>query len=360
MKVSYNRVYDKLNNENGEGAALRLRIGAEFVLWTGYKRLLLIGILIIMLLSGCQPFSQQDAEQKNQLTVLTVEFNSGAPIPNLFLTVTDVQTGDVVEEAIGTEEGEAIFSKLKAGREYAIAATTLENSTTNNGYTTIENFTYDTTKPYYRLQTHFLRDDQELDVPVVMQNPELPHGCEITSLTAVLNYFGMNVSKLEMTDKYLPKQEIRTVGNQRFGPNPNEAFAGNPRDKARGMYVFAAPIVKAAEAVITDKQADLHVKNMSNASQDEILQLVREGIPVVTWVTLDLSKPKRKAERGWIYTGETTPHDAFMNLHAVVLTGHLGDKVVVMDPLKGYVTYNVDQFFKSYQELGKQAVAVHK
>ena len=26
-------------------------------------------------------------------------------------------------------------------------------------------------KPYYRLQTHFLRDDQELDVPVVMQNP---------------------------------------------------------------------------------------------------------------------------------------------------------------------------------------------
>ena len=99
MKVSYNRAYDKLNNENGEGAALRLRIGAEFVLWTGYKRLLLIGILIIMLLSGCQPFSQQDAEQKNQLTVLTVEFNSGAPIPNLFLTVTDVQTGEVVEEA---------------------------------------------------------------------------------------------------------------------------------------------------------------------------------------------------------------------------------------------------------------------
>ena len=77
-----------------------------------------------------------------------------------------------------------------------------------------------------------------------MQNPELPHGCEITSLTAVLNYFGMNVSKLEMTDKYLPKQEIRTEGNQRFGPNPNEAFAGNPRDKARGMYVLLLQLSK--------------------------------------------------------------------------------------------------------------------
>ena len=85
---------------------------------------------------------------------------------------------------------------------------------------------------------------------------------------------------------------------------------------------------------------------MSNASQDDILQLVREGIPVVTWVTLDLSKPKRKAERGWIYTGETTPHDAFMNLHAVVLTGHLGDKVVVMDPLKGMLRTMSNNFSK--------------
>lgn len=312
-----------------------------------------------MLLSGCHQFSQQE-KQKSELTVLTVEFNSGAPIPNLYITVTDVKTGKIVEDVIGSDEGEATFSKLIEGQEYAIAATTLENSTGNNGYTTIENFTYDSTKPYYRLQTHFSRDEQELDVPVVMQNPELPHGCEITSLTAVLNYYGVNVTKLEMADTYLPKQKISTVNGQRFGPNPNQAFAGDPRDKANGMYVFAAPIVKAAEAAIADKKANLRVTNMSKASQDEILQLVREGVPIVTWVTLDLSKPNIKAAKGWIYKGETTPRKAYMNLHAVVLTGHLGNKVVVMDPLKGYVTYNVDQFFKSYKELGEQAVALHK
>jgi len=328
-------------------------------LWTRYKRLLLIGIMIIMLLSSCNSFSQQET-QNNGLTVLTVEFNSGAPIPNLYITATDVKTGEVVEDAVGSEEGEATFSKLKEGREYAIAATTLENSTKNDGYTTIEHFTYDVTKPYYRLQTHFSRDEQELDVPVVMQNPELPHGCEITSLTAVLNYYGMNVTKLEMANNYLPKQDIRMVDGQRYGPNPEQAFAGKPSDKEHGMYVFAAPIVKAAEAVIADKQADLRVTNMSKASQDEILQLVREGIPVVTWVTLDLSKPKINSDKGWIYEGETVPHEAYMNLHAVVLTGHLGDKVVVMDPLKGFVTYNVDQFFESYRDLGKQAVAIHK
>ncbi|MEQ6356633.1 C39 family peptidase [Lysinibacillus sp. M3] len=328
-------------------------------MWTRYKRLLLIGIMIIMLLSSCNSFSQQETQNKG-LTVLTVEFNSGAPIPNLYITATDVETGEVIEDAIGSEEGEAKFSKLKEGQEYAIAATTLENSTKNDGYTTIEHFTYDATKPYYRLQTHFSRDEQELDVPVVMQNPELPHGCEITSLTAVLNYYGLDVTKLEMADRYLPKQTISNVNGQRFGPNPNQAFAGNPRDKTHGMYVFAAPIVKAAEAVIADKHADLRVSNKSGSTQDEILQLVREGVPVVTWVTLDLSEPKRDLDKGWVYEGETVPHKAYMNLHAVVLTGHLGDKVVVMDPLKGFVTYNVDQFFKSYKELGKQAVAVHK
>lgn len=335
------------------------KIGAEFVLWTGNKRLLLIGIMIIMLLSSCNQISQQEMQNK-ELTVLTVEFNSGAPIPNLYITATDVESGEVVEDAVGSEEGEATFSKLLEGRKYAIAATTLENSTKNDGYTTIENFTYDSTKPYYRLETYFSRDKQELGVPVVMQNPELPHGCEITALTAVLNYYGLDVTKLEMADNYLPKQKISTVDGQRFGPNPAQAFAGNPRDKASGMYVFAAPIVKAAEAVITDKQADLRVTNKSGASQDEILQLVREGVPVVTWVTLDLSTPKINSGKGWIYEGETVPHEAYMNLHAVVLTGHLGDKVVVMDPLKGFVTYNVDQFFNSYRELGEQAVAVHK
>ena len=56
---------------------------------------------------------------------------------------------------------------------------------------------------------------------------------------------------------------------------------------------------------------------------------------------------KTKLDKGWIYEGEKVQYEAFMNLHAVVLTGHLGDKVVVMDPLKGFVTYNVDQFLKA-------------
>jgi len=326
-------------------------------LWSDYKRLLIVSIMIIMLLSGCNQLTQQN-RSKNQLTVLTVEFNSGAPIPNLYITMTDTETGKKIEEAVGSEEGEATFSNLVEGREYTITATTLNSS--DNGYTTIEKFTYDVTKPYYRLPTHSSRAEQELAVPVIMQKPELPQGCEIKALTAVLNYYGMNVTKLEMADNYLPKQNIYTSANQRYGPNPALAYAGNPRDKANGMYVFAAPIVKAAEAAIADKQANLRVTDMSSASQSEILELVEEGVPVVVWVTLDLSTPKTSANKGWIYEGEAVKREAYINLHAVVLTGHSDQQVVVMDPLQGNVSYNVDEFFKSYQELNMQAVAVHK
>ena len=327
-------------------------IGADFALWTQYKRLILC-CLIVLLLLGCTP---QITEKQQTLTVLTVEFNSGAPIPDLYLTITDLETGVVIEEALGSIEGEATFKKLVEGREYAIAATTLENSVRNDGYTTIETFTYEATKPYYKLQTYSSRNEQELDVPIVLQNPELPNGCEITSLTAVLNYYGMKVSKLEMADQYLSKQAFRVENGLRYGPNPALAYAGNPREKS-GMYVFASPIVKAAEAVIADKQAGLRVTDMSGKSKDEILKLVQDGIPVVVWVTLDLSTPKKN--KGWIYEGEIIQREGYSNLHAVVVTGHMDGKVVVMNPLKGHVTYNEDQFFKSYKVLGAQAVAVH-
>ena len=52
----------------------------------------------------------------------------------------------------------------------------------------------------------------------------------------------------------------------------------------------------------------------------------------------------------------------YKNLHAVVLTG-IGDSghtVTVMDPLKGNVQYDKEAFFKSYEALGKQAVAIYK
>ena len=43
----------------------------------------------------------------------------------------------------------------------------------------------------------------KLNVEQLLQNPELPSGCEVTSLTVALNYLGYDIDKITMCDTYL-------------------------------------------------------------------------------------------------------------------------------------------------------------
>lgn len=197
-----------------------------------------------------------------------------------------------------------------------------------------------------------------IPVEKLMQNPELPNGCEIVSLTAVLNYYGYNVSKTTMADKYLPKQAFSWKNGKRYGPDPYKAYAGNPRSATGGWYSFAPPIVKAAENYMATQQNKMKAKNISGSSEKEILAYLNKGVPVVIWVTLDLSKPALNGQ--WYLSDTGKSYKAYTNLHAVVLTGYKDGIVSAMNPLKGKVTYKQSAFFKSYEELGKHALVLEK
>ena len=47
----------------------------------------------------------------------------------------------------------------------------------------------------------------QLPVPRILQNPELPNGCEITSLCMLLRYLGFDADKCILADRYLPRTE---------------------------------------------------------------------------------------------------------------------------------------------------------
>lgn len=192
----------------------------------------------------------------------------------------------------------------------------------------------------------------------LMQKPELPNGCEIVSLTAVLNYYGYNVSKTTMADQYLPKQAFSWKNGKRYGPDPYKAYAGNPRSTTSGWYSFAPPIVKAADNYMATQKNKMKAKDISGSSQKEILTYLNKGVPVVIWVTLDLSKPALNGQ--WYLSDSGKYYKAYTNLHAVVLTGYKDGIVGVMNPLRGQVTYNLNAFFKSYEELGKHALVLEK
>ena len=38
----------------------------------------------------------------------------------------------------------------------------------------------------------------------VLQNPELPTGCEITALTQTLNFYGFDIDKVNLCDTFMP------------------------------------------------------------------------------------------------------------------------------------------------------------
>ena len=100
---------------------------------------------------------------------------------------------------------------------------------------------------------------KRLDVECVLQNPELPTGCEITALTTVLNYLGYNVDKLTMADYYLDKGKMGEV-------SPYKAFVGNPRDED-SCGAFAPVLVNSATKYLKSQRSYMNVYNITGAEE---------------------------------------------------------------------------------------------
>lgn len=193
-------------------------------------------------------------------------------------------------------------------------------------------------------------------VETLLQLPELPNGCEITSLSALLNAYGFNADKNQMADHYLRKEAFYREEGQLYGANPYVAYAGNPREKS-GFFVYAPPVVDAANQFLTEEESSLRAFDLSGSTQEAILQhLIKEG-PVVMWVTLDLSAPR--INYSWLLKDTGEPFMAPVNLHAVVLYGFDEENVYVMDPLQGQVIHPIGRFFDSYIALGSHAVGLN-
>ena len=73
--------------------------------------------------------------------------------------------------------------------------------------------------PTYTLETMPLT--YQLDVPIISQYPELPTGCEITSLTILLNYLGYNIDKTTLAKNYLNYTYSTSI-------TFSDAFIGSP------------------------------------------------------------------------------------------------------------------------------------
>ncbi len=197
-----------------------------------------------------------------------------------------------------------------------------------------------------------LPDKYQIDVEPIMQEPELPTGCEITSLTCLLNYLGFDVDKVVMADTYLDYILENGTDYSFF-----EKYIGDPHSNGYGCY--SPVIVKAAAEYLADQNSSLEPVNLSGSTEEELFYVIASDHPIVIWNTLYAQYVEGK----YVWT---TPdgEDVYWNNyeHCMLLSGYdiPANTVTLCDPLRGEVQYDIDQFFTVYNELMyQQAMTIY-
>ncbi|QWH53810.1 C39 family peptidase [Bacillus mycoides] len=188
------------------------------------------------------------------------------------------------------------------------------------------------------------------EVPFIRQLPELPRGCEVTSLTMLLQHKGVQVDKMQLAS------EIHRVPFKQDGlhGNPYEGFVGNIYTKAEPGYgVYNQPIFNLAEKYVPEK-----VINLTGRDVQDLYKVISSGSPV--WVIINTTfKPLAESS---FETWDTSSGKVKITYyeHSVVVIGYDQNFVYVNDPLADNPRKAVPraEFEKAWEQMGKQAITI--
>lgn len=188
------------------------------------------------------------------------------------------------------------------------------------------------------------------DVPLICQYPELPTGCEVTTLTMLLRYNGLSLNKLEVA-KDMPQTNLPQLRDGVLvGESPSTAFIGDPTtDYSFG--VFHEPMLS-----MIDDYFPGQGQNLTGHSFEDVLLTVAKDQPVMAWASIGMLPLTYTV--GWQLQDNTT----FQwpgNEHAVLITGYTTNDIIVNDPYSGKKRkYNRSLFEKRWLQMGQQAITI--
>lgn len=175
-----------------------------------------------------------------------------------------------------------------------------------------------------------------LDVPLENQfaGEALGNGCEVTALSMLLQYHGVDTNKNKLADQldYVPL--ITEKGN--YG-NPHEGFVGNIYEGRGTMGVAVEPIARLAQETVGNR---FGVSAGSKGNFDELMSVVAVGTPVWIVTTIDFEVPTDEDFRPWKMNEGTTMVSPL--IHAAVITGFEQEKTVYLNDPSGTKDRPVD------------------
>lgn len=198
---------------------------------------------------------------------------------------------------------------------------------------------------------------QDFDIPpsyiidgfeAVLQEPELPTGCEVTSLTQTLNFLGFDIDKITLADEFMPIDFQGLVVM-------DEAYIGDPR--LDGFGCNANVLVQTADKYFASIDSPCYGEDLTGSSLREVFWQVSQSRPVITWSTIDLKVTNPE----FVWTAGNGKDFIFnWYQHCMTVYGYDCNEGVVYaaDPLKGNVTYSLEQFETVYDLMGDQAVVI--
>ena len=186
-----------------------------------------------------------------------------------------------------------------------------------------------------------------LEVPSILQNPELPTGCESVALTMALMYEGFSLEKTTIADEYLVYTE---------NDNLAEGYYGDPYSSS-GAGCFPPALIKTADLYLDAQQSDLQGVDLTGVSLQDLFAYVAGDMPVIIWNTMYMEEPYFTGEE---FSLNGITYRWYSTEHCVVLSGYDLDRGIVCtnDPLEGVVERNLSAFESYYDEIGRFAMVI--
>lgn len=198
---------------------------------------------------------------------------------------------------------------------------------------------------------------KKLDMPYVSQAGILPNGCEAVSAVMLLKDKGYDVDPIDFVDNYLDCGEVYVKWGCRYGPDPSEQYAGDPKSEKGGWGCFAPVIVSSLNKYLKDENR--YACSLTGKSISELAaNYVANGTPVAIWCTQSMQEINEVYQ--WQSYDKKQTYLYPVKQHCMVLIGYDDEYYYFLDPNDSNeeVKYTREQTEYCYNSIGKQAVAI--
>ena len=201
-----------------------------------------------------------------------------------------------------------------------------------------------------------IKESVLIDAPLINQLPELPRGCEVTSLAMLLQYAGVDVDKMTLAEEIVKDSTpYERKNGQIYYGNPNDGFIGDMYSlNGPGLGVYHTPIAELAKKYLPDSIVDF-----TGSDFEEVKKHLSDNQPV--WVITNSKYQELSDDQFRTWNTPSGKVQITYSEHSVLLTGYDENYVYFNDPLTGEKNKKapIEDFKESWVQMGSQAITIN-